>query len=390
MRKNLSVISLLLSLFVCGCQREECMDDLADRVFNLAAHQFEQMAQSLDSLSTPRSFDGKELITAPVQWWCSGFFPGSIWLVYEYTGDEKFRSLAERETAKVEPIKNVTDDHDVGFMINCSFGQQYRLTGDSHAKEVLHTAACSLASGFNPTVGCMRSWYFQLDWSDWHFPVIIDNMMNLELLLDVAEAESEPELAEIAISHARTTMKNHFRPDYSTFHLVDYNPEDGSVIAKMTVQGCADDSAWARGQAWALYGFTMMYRETGEQDFLSQATSVADMLLSRLPEDGIPYWDFDSPKIPNDLKDASAAAVMASAFVELADYVEDGSAYLAMAERQIRTLASPEYLAEAGTNGHFLLKHCVGNLPSNTEIDVPLSYADYYFLEALKKYIVKH
>ena len=363
------------------------MNDFASRVFSRAADQCELMAQQLDSLHTPRSFDGEKLIRARAKWWCSGFYPGTLWLVYEYTGDEKFRALAERETAKVEPMKLVTNDHDVGFQINCSFGQQYRLTGDMHAREVMHTAARSLASGFNPTVGCIRSWYFQLNGSSWQFPVIIDNMMNLELLMSVAALENEPELANVAISHANTTMKNHYRPDFTTYHLVDYNPADGSVNRKQTVQGYADSSAWARGQAWSLYGFTMMYRFTHDSAYLERAVAVADMLLSRLPQDGIPYWDFDSPKIPDEYRDASAAAVMASAFVELAGYVHDGSSYLKMAERQLRTLSSEEYLAESGTNGGFILKHSVGNMPGNSEVDVPLTYADYYFLEALGRYL---
>ena len=359
------------------------MNELADRVFALAAQQCELMAQGLDSLHTPRSYDGEKLITARPRWWCSGFFPGTLWLVYEYTGEEKFRTLAERETAKVEPRKLVTNNHDVGFQINCSFGNQYRITGDAHAREVMHTAARSLACGFNPAVGCIRSWYGP----KWQFPVIIDNLMNLELLLSVAATENEPALADVAVCHANTTMKNHYRPDFTTYHLVDYNPDDGSIIRKQTVQGYADDSAWARGQAWSLYGLTMIYRFTRDAAYLDRAVAVADMLLSRLPKDGIPYWDFDSPKIPNDYKDASAAAVMASAFVELAAYVKDGSAYLKMAERQLRTLSSDEYIAEPGTNGGFILKHSVGNLPGNSEVDVPLSYADYYFLEALSKYL---
>ena len=376
---------LALALLLYGCDRQESMGEVAYRVFSVAAQQCELLAQELDSLHTPRSFDGEKLITARPKWWCSGFFPGTLWLVYEYTGDERFRALAERETAKVEPIQWVTNDHDVGFQINCSFGQQYRITGDAHAKEVMHTAAHSLSTRFNPTVGCIRSWDFQLRGSSWQFPVIIDNMMNLELLLSVADLWNEPELARVAVSHANTTLKNHYRPDFTTYHLVDYSPADGSVNRKQTVQGYADESAWARGQAWSLYGFTMMYRFTRDAAYLDRAISVADMLLSRLPEDGIPYWDFDSPKIPDDYKDASAAAVMASAFTELAGYVPDGTLYRKMAERQLRTLSSEEYLAEPGTNGGFLLKHSVGNLPGNSEVDVPLTYADYYFLEALLK-----
>ena len=382
----LNVLLPAIALLFCGCNRQESMREVADRVFARAALQCEQLAQGLDSLHTPRSFNGTKLITARPKWWCSGFFPGTLWLVYEYTGDDKFRALAERETAKVEPIKLVTNDHDVGFQINCCFGQQYRITGDPHAKEVMHTAAHSLATRFNPTVGCIRSWDFQLNGSSWQYPVIIDNMMNLELLLTVSEMENEPELAQVAVSHANTTMKNHYRPDFTTYHLVDYNPADGSVNLRQTVQGYADDSAWARGQAWSIYGFTMMYRFTGDSAYLNRAVAVADMLLSRLPEDGIPYWDFDSPKIPDDYRDASAAAVMASAFIELAAYVPDGSSYMKMAERQLRTLSSEEYLAEAGTNGGFILKHSIGNMPGNSEVDVPLTYADYYFLEAMSRY----
>ena len=380
-------LPIALAMLFCGCDRQESMTEMADRVFSLAAQQCELLAQGLDSLHTPRSFDGEKLITARPKWWCSGFFPGTLWLVYEYTGDEKFRALAQRETAKVEPIKWVTNDHDVGFQINCSFGQQYRLTGDAHAREVMLTAAHSLATRFNPTVGCIRSWDFQLKGSDWQYPVIIDNMMNLELLMSVAAMENEPELARVAVSHANTTMKNHYRPDYTTYHLVDYNPADGSVNRRQTVQGYADESAWARGQAWSLYGFTMMYRFTRDTAYLDRAVAVADMLLSRLPKDGIPYWDFDSPTIPDDYKDASAASVMASAFVELAGYVQDGTSYLKMAERQLRTLSSEEYLAQSGTNGGFILKHSVGNKPGNSEVDVPLTYADYYFLEALSRMI---
>ena len=322
MRKIMLIAALAL---LCGCTREESMQALADRVYSVAVQQCEGLAQQLDSLHTPRSFDGTKLITARPKWWCSGFFPGTLWLVYEHTGDEKIRTLALRETAKVEPIKWVTNDHDVGFQINCSYGQQYRLTGDPHAKDVMHTAARSLSTRFNPTVGCIRSWDFQLRGSSWQFPVIIDNMMNLELLLCVAELENEPELARIAVSHANTTMKNHYRPDYTTYHLVDYNPADGSVNRRQTVQGYADESAWARGQGWSLYGFTMLYRFTRDTVYLDRARKVADMLLTRLPKDGIPYWDFDSPKIPDDYRDASAAAVMASAFIEIAGYVPDGA-----------------------------------------------------------------
>lgn len=240
----------------------------------------------------------------------------------------------------------------------------------------------SLATRFNPVIGSIRSWDSSRD--KWKFPVIIDNMMNLELLIWIGNQYNDPYLKTVAITHANTTMKNHFRPDYSTYHLVDYDPENGKIIKKQTVQGYNDNSKWARGQAWALYGFTMMYRTTHSSRYLEQAQSIADMLIPLLPSDGIPYWDFDSPDIPNDLRDASAGAIMASALVELSEYLPEKKIhYQSIAERQLRTLSSPEYLAASNTNGNFILKHSVGHKPMKGEVDVPLTYADYYFIEAL-------
>ena len=280
-------------------------------------------------------------------------------------------------------------DHDLGFQMNCSYGNAYRITGDKEYLEPILTSAKTLAKRFSPVTGVIRSWDFVRKGRDWKYPVIIDNMMNLEHLCNAGSIFNNDSLKVVAVTHANTTMCNHFRPDYTSWHLVDYDPESGEVRKKETVQGFSDDSAWARGQAWALYGFTMMFRESGHDSYLTQARNIADMLLSRLPEDGVPYWDLDSDKIPNDLRDASAAAIMASAFVQLSTLTDDEASnakYLAMAEKQLRTLAGPEYLAEPGTNGNFILKHCVGSLPDNSEVDVPLTYADYYFLEALLKY----
>lgn len=359
------------------------------RVFEVAEKQCITMVGALDSDTMPRTYQGDSIVLSPIRWWCSGFFPGTLWYVYEYTGSEEIRKLAERQTMKVEPIKEVKHDHDVGFQINCSFGNGYRLTGNEAYRDVMHTAAHSLATRFNSHVGCIRSWDWVKKGRDWKFPVIIDNMMNLELLLSVADMYGEQELRNVAVSHAATTMKNHFREDFSCFHLVDYDHETGAVRNRETVQGYSDSSSWARGQAWALYGFSMVYGFVGNGEFLARAERIADMLLARLPEDGIPYWDFDAPDIPYALKDASAGAIMASAFITLSTQTADKSkakSYMAMAERQLRTLASDAYLAKPGENGGFILKHSVGNLPGVSEVDVPLTYADYYFLEALVKY----
>ena len=237
--------------------------------------------------------------------------------------------------------------------------------------------------------GVIRSWDFVRKGRDWKYPVIIDNMMNLEHLYNAGLLFGDDTLKTVAVTHANTTLCNHFRPDFTSYHLVDYDPADGRVRRKETVQGFGDESAWARGQAWALYGYTMMFRLSGYECYLNQAENIAGMLLERLPDDGIPYWDFDSDRIPDDLRDASAAAIMASAFVDLSSLTnkpEEKGRYLKMAEKQLRTLASDAYLARPGENGNFLLMHSVGSRPDNLEIDVPLTYADYYFLEALLKY----
>ena len=387
MRKAIFFITSLLCL---ACQKQESMEELTARVFERAAAQMELMDKNLDSAAVsnpgvaiyPRSINKEgALWTSNYKWWCSGFYPGSMWYVYEYTGDEKIKELALEYQAGLEPLRFRKDDHDIGFQLMCSYGNCLRLTEDQTCVPVLIDGANSLASRFDPEVGCTRSWSF----GKWSFPVIVDNMMNMELLLKATELGGSDTLKNVALAHARTTMKNHFREDKSCFHLVDYNPETGAVVGKQTVQGLADDSAWARGQAWGLYGFTMVYRFCKEQDILDHAIAIAEYLLPRLPEDGVPFWDYDSAEIPNDVRDASAAAIMASSLIELSQYVdaEKAERYLATAEKMIRTLASDEYLCAEGEDYGFLLKHSTGNKNTDSEVDVPLTYADYYFLEAL-------
>ena len=380
---------LLLSLigFLVSCSKQESMDALTARVFTVAEQQYLTMDTRLESTTLPQSIAPDSTFkSSTIYWWCSGVYPGSLWYIYEYTQNEAVKTLAEKNTLKLDPIQYVTNDHDVGFQLNCSYGNGFRLTGNEDYKKVLYQGAQSLATRFSSVTGVTRSWDFLR--RGWKYPVIIDNMMNLELLMFASKTFDNDTLEYIARTHANTTLKNHFRKDYSSYHLVDYDPEDGHVRSQQTVQGYANESSWGRGQAWALYGYTMMFRMTGDEKYLEHAENIADMLLSRLPVDGIPYWDFDAPN-GNEYRDASAGAIMASAFVELSGFVTDektGQNYLSIAEKQLRTLASPHYLAEPGTNCNFILKHSVGNLPENSEVDVPLSYADYYFLEALLRY----
>lgn len=387
--KSKILLSILLYALT-ACAKQEPMEQLIDRVFAVAKEQCVEMDSHLTDNTLPRtlSADGK-LVTSSRFWWCSGFYPGSLWYVYEYTKNEKVKELAIKNTLKLDSVQYVTRDHDVGFQLNCSYGNAFRLTGNPAYEQVLYRGALSLSSRFSAKTGVIRSWNFVRKGRDWKYPVIIDNMMNLELLLSASQLSGNDSLKIIACSHANRTIQNHFRNDYTTFHLVDYDPETGVVRSKETVQGYANNSSWSRGQAWALYGYTMMFRMTGYQNYLLQAEHVADMLLSRLPVDGIPYWDFDAPGGDKLLRDASAAAIMASAFIELSRYIQDTDTkekYLGIAEKQLRTLASNRYLAKPGTNGNFILMHSVGSYPDQSEVDVPLTYADYYFLEALLRY----
>jgi hypothetical protein len=270
-------------------------------------------------------------------------------------------------------------------MLYCSFGNGLRITGEKSFRDVLITGAKSLSTRFRPEVGCIQSWNEK---NDWKCPVIIDNMMNLELLTEVSRMTGDSSYYKISVSHADVTMKNHFRPNYSSYHVVDYNPMDGRIHVKQTAQGYSDESSWGRGQGWALYGYTMMYRETKDKKYLDLACHIADYVISRLPDDKIPYWDYDAPNIPDAYRDVSAGAITCSALIELSQYVDKTNSlkYQKIAEQQIRSLSSPAYRAVLGKNAGFILKHSVGSLPEKSEVDVPLIYADYYFIEAMMRY----
>lgn len=388
--------SLMLSgLLLCACtaQKKTAGPDRTllrsiDQNFRDASAQYKLMMTELPPDRFPKTFNPStgKLETSGSDWWCSGFYPGTLLYLYEQTGDQSLLAEATRMLSLLEKEKNNTSTHDLGFMMYCSFGNAYRIQNTAAYKDVLLTSARSLASRFNARVGCIRSW----DSKPSDFLVIIDNMMNLELLFEATRMTGDSSFYRIAVTHANTTMKNHFRPDYSSYHVVNYDPATGRVQQKRTAQGAADESAWARGQAWGLYGYTMCYRETGDRNYLDQANHIAQFLLHHpnLPPDKIPYWDFNAPGIPDALRDASAAAVMSSALLELSGYVppEQKKEYVSVAETMLRTLSSPAYKAEPGTNGGFILKHGVGNMPQKTEVDVPLTYADYYFIEAMKRY----
>ena len=322
--------------------------------------------------------------------WRSGFFPGSVWYLYELTGDTALLPLAQKYTEAISEAQNLTWHHDIGFIINCSFGNGLRLIDKPGYKEVMIQAAKSLCTRFREKPQVIQSWDVKGNsWQSkrgWECPVIIDNMMNLELLFEATALSGDSTFYNIAVKHADTTMAHHFRPDNSCYHVVDYDPETGEVRKRQTAQGYADESSWARGQAWALYGYTTCYRYTKDKKYLDQAQKVYNFIFTNknLPEDLVPYWDYDAPNIPNEPRDASAAACTASALYELDGYLP-GNHYKETADKIMESLGSPAYRAKVGTNGNFILMHSVGSIPHGQEIDVPLNYADYYFLEGLMR-----
>lgn len=360
--------------------------------FAFAAQQYEGMLKAHpDTTKFPQSTnaDGSPR-DMKSSWWCSGFFGGSLWYLYEQTQDPKWKEAAHLWTMAVAKEQHNTRTHDLGFMLYCPFGNGYRLTKNPVYRDVMLTGAKSLATRFRPDYGVIKSWEGFKDRAgvQYDYPVIVDNMMNLEFLFWAAKASGNKELANVAVTHADQTIKNHFRPDASSYHVVLYG-DGGKVLARRTHQGYADESAWARGQAWALYGYTTMYRETKDKKYLTQAQRIADFYLNHpnLPADKIPYWDFNAPDLPAQERDASAGAITASALLELSTYGgPSAKTYYQSAVQMLQSLSGPAYRAKLGENNHFILKHSVGHKPGKSEIDVPLVYADYYYLEGLLRY----
>lgn len=338
----------------------------------------------VDSMAFPRSYSnaGKSTRHVPSKDWTSGFFPGNLWQLYKLTNNNAYKQRAAEWTALMEKEKFNGRTHDMGFKIYCSFGEGNEVTENKAYQEIIVKSAQTLSTRFNENVRSLRSWDFNAD--AWEFPVIIDNMMNLELLFEATRISGDSTFHHLAIKHANTTLKNHFRSDNSSVHVVVYDTINGAVKEKVTHQGFDAESVWSRGQAWGIYGFTMSYRFTKDPAYLAQAEASAQFFLghTNLPEDGIPYWDLKDPALPDAVKDVSAATIIASALLELSTY-SDNSEYAAYSNKVLKTLQSTEYVLDSAVETPFILDHSTGNWPKKDEMDGPIVYGDYYFLEAL-------
>lgn len=363
--------------------------DSRDTVIVKAKDQYDELYNAVQSKINEPKFmprtinkDGSRKLVSRYDW-TSGFYPGSLWYLHALTGESKWETRALEYTKKLDTIQYWEDNHDIGFIIECSYGNALKDTPSKEFEKVVVQAAKSLSTRFHPNAGILQSWEKN---KKWDCPVIIDNMMNLELLFHASRITGDSTYYNIAVSHANKTIENHYRSDYSSYHVLNYDTETGEILDRNTHQGYSDSSSWSRGQAWGLYGFVVCYRETKDPKYLNQAVKIAEFIENhpQLPKDKVPYWDYDAPKSENTLRDASAAAITASALYELSTLVKDQKEnYLSFADSIMLSLTSPSYFAEKDSNSNFIIKQCVGSLPHNVELNVPLNYADYYFLEAL-------
>lgn len=407
----LALLGTIIVIYSCTYKSKQNTEELKFVEDNIS-FAVAQMNNMIDYLPDPDTAELKRIIptmasptgkvhTSHPYGWTIGFFPGSLWYMYELTNDTLWRNRAEKWTHKLEYLKTFTAHHDLGFMMYCSYGNANRLAPRPEYKDILVQSAASLATRFYPDAKVIKSWNYRKAWNgttEWFCPVIIDNMMNLELLCAGTKLSGNPVYKDIAVTHSETTLKNHFRPDFSTYHVVDYDTITGEVKDQATCQGYSDNSTWSRGQAWAIYGYTMMYRETGRKEYLNAACKAADYFINNLPADYVPLWDFNIGQIgytpegkskavedKTPYRDVSAGSITCSALFELGQLAQKQH-YIDAAVKMLHSLSSPEYRATLGSNGNFLLMHSVSSLPHGGGIDYALDYADYYYLEALVRY----
>lgn len=408
MKRNSLVHTKVLSMTIITLFFTSCFENREKFVRENVEFAVEQTRLMLKNVGEPtgknypRTMDAKgDLLTTNMYDWTPGFFPGSLWYLYELTGDASWRNIAEKWTNTLKPLQTFTGHHDLGFMIYCSYGNALRLAPKPEYEDIIIQSAESLSTRFDERTGAIKSWNIFRGWdgeTEGHFPVIVDNMMNLELLFAASRLSGNKKYYDIAVTHANTTIMNHFRDNYGTYHVVDLDTITGKALFKGTAQGYSNNSTWARGQAWIIYGFTLMYRETKDPEYLRIAMNAANYYLKRLPEDLIPIWDFNANEVgyspdrlsyaaefTSKLRDTSAACITSAALFELGELSKE-TKYIDYAVSMLHRLATPRYRAKLGMNANFIIMHCVGSIPHRFEIDKPLVYADYYFLEALSRY----
>ncbi len=401
-KKYLTVLGIGLAIFFAGCSTDK-EQVVTPEQMNFIKSQFDNtLAIAQDPTKIPRTtLEDGSLKTVGIYNWTSGFYAGNLWYMYALTGEERWKDEAIKWTEALDTIQYWSGNHDVGFMMYCSYGNGLKFAGKTEYKDILVQTAKSLSKRYDENTKVIKSWNYRKAWdgkTEWFFPVIIDNMMNLELMFEASLLSGDDSFKKIAIQHAETTMEHHYRDDFSSYHVVDYDTINGNVLDKATCQGFTDASAWARGQAWGFYGYVLCYRYTKDPKFLDFAENIANYMLDHpnLPEDLVPFWDYNVPdegfvpewdynaadfrEIP---RDASAAAITCSALYELAGYSKQKDKFLTAADQMLGSLLSPAYMAYGEENKYFILNHSVGSIPHGAEIDVPLVYADYYLLEAI-------
>ncbi len=390
MKKSINLYFVIVLFFISCTKGKQAANQpiqkalpAAERLDELSSKMLNYLSDiPLDSTRIPRSIKSfGRLRATPSHKWTSGFFPGILWQLYDHSRNSTIKDAAEKWTAFIEKEKWDNHSHDLGFKLYCSFGKGYHITDNQEYKDIVVQASKTLIQRYNKNVGAIRSWDFNAD--KWEFPVIIDNMMNLEMLFEATRLTGDSIYHNIAYQHSKTTLENHFRKDHSSVHVVVYDTLAGSVLQKITHQGFNDESAWARGQAWGLYGFTMAYGRTKDVLFLEKAKAIAQFFFTHpnLPKDKIPYWDFDATKIPNEPRDVSAAAIAASGLLELMKYdTINSEKYLGWVDEILTSLSQLHYQADIPP---FILSQSTGNLPEKSEVEVPIVYADYYYVEAL-------
>ena len=327
-------------------------------------------------------------VTTDASYWASGFLPGAEWLMYEATGEARWLQMARAREAAIAGQATVAESSAIGFMIGSTFGNDFRLTGDARARQVMVDAATWMGKSYNPLVGAARSWHNPAGAPASDFYVIVDALMNLEQLRFGASHGGDPNLAAMAMRQAQTTRTVHLRPNGSTFHIAVFDSTTGALKRMTFGPQYSVNSTWSRGEAWAIYGFTQAWEGSGDANLLEAAQRAADYWTSHVPADGVPYWDFDAPNIPNEPRDSSAAAIAAAGLLRLAALpavpASRAAAYRASAEQTLRTLTSSAYLSE-GTANAAILQHGT-SYKANGFIDRGLIYGDYYFIEAMLRY----